>query len=47
VPLPSCGEAGDGLGDLYADVAAVRQTIAEAEAPIVLCGHSYGGMVIT
>jgi pimeloyl-ACP methyl ester carboxylesterase len=47
VPLPSCGETGDGLGDLYADVAAVRQTIAEAEAPIVLCGHSYGGMVIT
>jgi pimeloyl-ACP methyl ester carboxylesterase len=47
VPLPSCGEAGDGLGDLYADVEAARQAIAEAEAPVVLCGHSYGGMVIT
>jgi pimeloyl-ACP methyl ester carboxylesterase len=47
VPLPSCGETGDGLGDLYADVEATRQAIAEAEAPVVLCGHSYGGMVIT
>ena len=24
VPLPSCGETGDGLGDLYADVDAAR-----------------------
>ncbi len=47
VPLPSCGETGDGLGDLYADVGAAQQAIAEAEAPVVLCGHSYGGMVIT
>jgi pimeloyl-ACP methyl ester carboxylesterase len=47
VPLPSCGETGDALGDLYADVEATRQAIAEAEAPVVLCGHSYGGMVIT
>jgi pimeloyl-ACP methyl ester carboxylesterase len=47
VPLPSCGEAGDALGDLYADVEATRQAIANAEAPVVLCGHSYGGMVIT
>jgi pimeloyl-ACP methyl ester carboxylesterase len=47
VALPSCGETGDGLGDLYADVEATRQAIAEAEAPVVLCGHSYGGMVIT
>lgn len=47
VPLPSCGETGDGLGDLYADVEAVRQAIAEAEAPVVLCGHSYDGMVVT
>jgi pimeloyl-ACP methyl ester carboxylesterase len=47
VPLPSCGETGDGLGDLYADVDAAREAIAEAEPPVVLCGHSYGGMVIT
>jgi pimeloyl-ACP methyl ester carboxylesterase len=48
VPLPSCGETGSELGDLYADVDATRQAIAEAEeAPVVLCGHSYGGIVIT
>lgn len=46
VPLPSCGET-DGPRDLYADVDACRQAIAQAEAPVVLCGHSYGGMVIT
>jgi len=47
VPLPSCGETGPGLGDLYADVEAAREVIAAAQAPVVLCGHSYGGMVIT
>lgn len=47
VPLPSCGETGQTLGDLYADTDACRRAIAEADAPIVLCGHSYGGMVIT
>lgn len=47
VPLPSCGETGGGLGDLYADVQATRDAIAQAEPPVVLCGHSYGGMVIT
>jgi pimeloyl-ACP methyl ester carboxylesterase len=47
VPLPSCGEAGDTLGDLYDDVDACRRAIAEADEPVVLCGHSYGGMIIT
>jgi pimeloyl-ACP methyl ester carboxylesterase len=47
VPLPSCGEGEGALGDLYADVEATRQAIADAEAPVALCGHSYGGMVIT
>jgi pimeloyl-ACP methyl ester carboxylesterase len=47
VRLPSCGEAGDELGDLYADVEACKQAIARAESPVILCGHSYGGMVIT
>ncbi len=47
VALPSCGETGGELGDLYADVEACRQVIARMEGPIVLCGHSYGGMVIT
>jgi pimeloyl-ACP methyl ester carboxylesterase len=47
VPLPSCGETGAELGDLYADVDACRSAIAEADGPVVLCGHSYGGMIIT
>lgn len=47
VPLPSCGEAGEQLGDLYDDVDACRQAIAAVEGPVVLLGHSYGGMVIT
>jgi pimeloyl-ACP methyl ester carboxylesterase len=47
VALPSCGEMGEQLGDLYADVDACRRTIADVEGPVVLCGHSYGGVVIT
>lgn len=47
VPLPSCGEAGGTLGDLYDDVGACRRAVAEAEGPVILCGHSYGGMIIT
>jgi pimeloyl-ACP methyl ester carboxylesterase len=47
VPLPSCGEAGERLGDLYDDVNACRQAIAETDDQVVLCGHSYGGVIIT
>jgi pimeloyl-ACP methyl ester carboxylesterase len=47
VPLPSCGEAGETLGDLYDDVDACRGAIADADEPVVLCGHSYGGVIIT
>jgi pimeloyl-ACP methyl ester carboxylesterase len=47
VPLPSCGETGEELGDLYADVDACRDAIAAVEGPVVLCGHSYGGVIIT
>lgn len=47
VPLPSCGEAGGTLGDLADDVESCRQAIAKADGPVVLCGHSYGGMIVT
>jgi pimeloyl-ACP methyl ester carboxylesterase len=47
VALPSCGEGDGELGDLYADVDACKRAITQAEGPIVLCGHSYGGMVVT
>jgi pimeloyl-ACP methyl ester carboxylesterase len=32
---------------LAGDVAATRQVIAQAQGPVVLVGHSYGGVVIT
>jgi pimeloyl-ACP methyl ester carboxylesterase len=47
VPLPSCREAGSALGDLYDDVGACLRAVAQAQPPVILCGHSYGGMVIT
>lgn len=47
VALPSCGEAGGVLGDLTADVQACGKAIGEADGPVVLCGHSYGGVIIT
>jgi pimeloyl-ACP methyl ester carboxylesterase len=47
VPLPSCGETGARLGDLYDDVAACRDMVRSVDGPVVLCGHSYGGMIIT
>lgn len=47
VPLSSCGETGGELGDLYADIDSCLEVIAETDGPVVLCGHSYGGMIIT
>jgi pimeloyl-ACP methyl ester carboxylesterase len=47
VRLPSCGETGPALGDLDDDVAACAEVIASTDEEVVLCGHSYGGMVIT
>ena len=47
VALPSCGEDGAELGDLYADVSACTRAIDQARGPVILCGHSYGGVIIT
>jgi pimeloyl-ACP methyl ester carboxylesterase len=47
VPLASCGESGQGVGDLGDDIENCRRAIAQLDGPVVLCGHSYGGMVIT
>lgn len=47
VPLTSCGETGATLGDLYDDIDACRQAIASVDGPTILCGHSYGGVIIT
>jgi pimeloyl-ACP methyl ester carboxylesterase len=47
VDLPSAGTDPSILGDLSADVAAVRAAVDAADGPVILCGHSYGGMPIT
>ena len=51
VELPSCvappvSPVGQ-LGDMHADADAVRAALDEEEGPVVLVGHSYGGVVIT
>jgi pimeloyl-ACP methyl ester carboxylesterase len=47
VDLPSVG-AGPGQAlDLSADAAAVRAVVSRISGPVILCGHSYGGMVIS
>jgi pimeloyl-ACP methyl ester carboxylesterase len=47
VDLPSVG-AHPGAGtNLSADAAAVEAVIENVAGPVVLCGHSYGGMVIS
>ena len=45
--MPSAGTDVSALGDLQADAACVRQVVDAASQPVVLVGHSYGGMVIT
>lgn len=47
VDLPSAGADQAALGDLFDDVHVVRAAMADIDGPIVLCGHSYGGTVIT
>lgn len=44
--LPSIGPGG-GSADFYADVRAVQEVLDGLTAPVLLCGHSYGGGVIT
>jgi pimeloyl-ACP methyl ester carboxylesterase len=45
--LPSAGPDPAVLGDLAADVEVVKQAVERVGEPVVLVGHSYGGMVIT
>src|SRR5512132_1237875 len=46
VELPTIGEESAGA-DFYADARAVRELLDGLETPVLLCGHSYGGAVIT
>ncbi len=47
VELPSVGPSGSDRPDLTDDAAAVSAVLDAVGGPILLCGHSYGGMVIT
>ncbi len=47
VDLPSVGSPPDPRTDLSADAAAVEAVVDTCKTPVVLCGHSYGGMVIS
>jgi pimeloyl-ACP methyl ester carboxylesterase len=47
VDLPSIGAAPDSGACLEGDAAAVRAVLDEVDGPVLLCGHSYGGMVIS
>jgi pimeloyl-ACP methyl ester carboxylesterase len=44
--LPTIGEQSAGA-DFYADARAVHELLDQLEPPVILCGHSYGGAVIT
>jgi pimeloyl-ACP methyl ester carboxylesterase len=47
VDLPGHGASAEPLGDLYTHVAFVRDLLDDIAGPVVLCGHSYGGAVIS
>ena len=45
--MPSVGRDADQLGDLHADVEHVRARLSELGGSVVVCGHSYAGVVMT
>lgn len=47
VDLPGHGSNPAPLGDLHEDARAVREAIDQVGGPVVLLGHSFGGMVVT
>ena len=47
VALPSVGPDPAALGDLRADVAAVRAAASAIPGPVLVCAHSYGGVPAT
>lgn len=47
VDLPSSSDDPDSRGDLAADVATLRTACDDIDGPVVLVGHSYGGIPIT
>jgi len=47
IDLPSAGEPSGRLRGLAEDETAVREALDEVDGEVVLCGHSFGGMVVT
>jgi pimeloyl-ACP methyl ester carboxylesterase len=47
VALPSAGHDPATLGDMYADAAVIRETVAAIEGPVLVVAHSYGGIPTT
>lgn len=47
IDLPGHGVSTEPLGDLGGDARALATTLGGIDGPIVVCGHSYGGAVIT
>lgn len=47
IDLPGHGASGAPLGDLASDAAALSASLDDIDGPTVVCGHSYGGAVIT
>src|SRR5436190_15656651 len=45
--LPGHGASAEPLGDLYGDAAAVHAALDTLDGPAVVCGHSYGGAVMS
>lgn len=47
VDLPTCDEKRTTPATIHDDAVTVRAALDEIEGPVVVCGHSYGGFVVT
>jgi pimeloyl-ACP methyl ester carboxylesterase len=47
IDLPGHGESREPLGDLASDGKALAAALGTVDGPIVVCGHSYGGAVLS
>jgi pimeloyl-ACP methyl ester carboxylesterase len=47
IDLPGHGESAEPLADLYTDAASLRAVLDSLDGPAIVCGHSYGGAVVS